>query len=1031
LMQMSTRPKTKSYSRFELLLDYVFRKYPSTIEKFVPYTLNFINEIDGVVKRYALYKSKGRIIGFSGHSEIKGGTGAIEIISPELALSILRSVYDELDPVSEAFLLKSFLTWQVFHENAHSHGPPYVTDKNFLYFLFGVTGLGTKRFLLSEKLVEKDDFFVPPLRPGEINTIINKVSDMFIDMYAQHMMKNLIVKVDASHLIATYEFLYFLFPVENARRALEAVSLPDLMLAHVYGTDTRFKTGLVEFGYKLVDIARDTLKRDEWKSFTMFLNDPLIAIQGERLASMIADFEKIVLNYVLNGSLEGTGDFLMRFSTLSPLGQSIVLMGGLIGVEGIMKLIAKQQVEEYMRRAKYAPDAEAEIGNEKLDENEKDELREAQEKAMRTLQKLQKRLKQKMRNKQGTARKPAGASSSQDKQEQTSEKTNKNQQGQQGQQKQEKQAGGRNSKKTEQQTAKNGSGTKQCPNSTAGDRTGESTGEGASQEQAGEGNSGRKQSQHRSGGRSKSRGKGGNQQDDQQTGAGRRPEESPDNNGGSGNSSEEAGSGKETGREEERKAGGGEESREDEEQTGRKTGSGKSKDENGEENNEEDSGGSRSREEQEKHGDGSAGREEDKKEQDGDEEKSETGPDRNGKDRNREQENGDEGSGKDEETGEDGSRKEDRSNEAGESSSESMRHGKESERENGDSTPDFYGGNVDGYARIEDDSEEPEERKIVEIDVQTAKGFLAGKKWTEIFVFSRKMLSKEARIFFAKHLLKPELYIPKPKFRYKGHIDVRKYDYIVRQGQVRPESLPLYKKHGDVRFVETRDISYRTTLVPADVGLAGLPSKITIVLDESGSTTYNAEFNLKFAGANLEMTVFDAETISVISLLYHTRNLARQAGHPDNVRVDLYRFSDQVLPVEFNRLRDGYEYIASLGNDSKLPIMGGGTNLDQAVREAVQSHVDGLYNFFIVVTDAVIDARMAQDVVQMINSNVRRSPVIFIIINSRVQEQIENILREIEKKDKRRRRVVVVRNAEDYKDVEKAVEDIIRNTLFR
>ena len=1028
-MRMSTtKPKTRNLSKFELILDYTFRKYPPTTDKFIQHVPSFVNEIHEIVKRYVFYKSKGRIVGFSANSHIKRGTGAIEIISPDLALSILRSVYGKLDPASEAFLLKSFLSWQVFHENGHSHGPPYVTDKSYMYFLLGFTGLGTKRFLLRRRLIEKDDFFVPPLTPGEINMITNMVSDMYIDMYAQQVMRNLTVKVDARKLIANYEHLHSMMPEQaEGHRMMEVVSLPELMLAHVYGADTEHKTKLVEFGYRLVDIARNSLRRDGWRSFTAFLKDPLAAVQGEDIASMIADFEEMLLDYVFDGNLEGTSEFLTRFARLSPLGQATVLMGGFIGVYGILKLIIKEKIEEHMQKMPFSMDAELEIGNEKLDENEKDELKDMHAKAKRTLQKLQKKLKQKMGNQQGRAQKKTGSSSSKSGQEETPEKTNTNKQGQQEQQEQ---AGGSKTGKACKQAAPR-SGSKQSSASQSsasqsGSKTDE-TGESSEQEQGGDGSSGRRHEQKRSGRSGGSREETGSRRDDQQEGGGSSTgktgsgEEEEEKEGGSGkeNEKKERGSGKE----EEKESGGGEDgSRETEKRKDGKTGRGKDKEESGD-GNERRAGGESGNKDEEKDEAGSGGSGKRK-----DEDRDGTGSGRSDKSENVEREDGDESTGKEK----DGSREKGQDKESDRTGEK--REEQEENRNRQDRTgrpgPE-YGDGTESYTRIEDDSEEPEKRETVEIDIRTAKGFLAGKKWTEILVFSRQWLSKDARIFFAKHLLKPELYIPKPKFRYKGHIDVKKYDYVVRQGQVRPESLPLYKKHGDVRFIETRDITYRTILVPADIGLAGLPSRITIVLDESGSTTAVAGFNLKFAGAPIRMTVFDAETIPVISLLYHTRNLARQAGHPDNARVVLFRFSDEVRPVEFDRLRDGYEYIASLGSDKKLPIMGGGTNLDRAVRDAVRTHIDDRFNFFVVVTDAEIDVKMAEDVVQMINSNVRRSPVIFIVINSQVDKRIEEILREIEERDKRRRRVIVVRDAEDYKSIEKAVEDIIRNTLFR
>lgn len=191
-----------------------------------------------------------------------------------------------------------------------------------------------------------------------------------------------------------------------------------------------------------------------------------------------------------------------------------------------------------------------------------------------------------------------------------------------------------------------------------------------------------------------------------------------------------------------------------------------------------------------------------------------------------------------------------------------------------------------------------------------------------------------------------------------------------------------------------------------------LPSHITVIIDESGSTIENTDILSPIAGRVTK--VYDVERTIAMALLY---NVIRLGG--SSVKTALYRFSNNV-DIMKSTARDVYEWLATIV-ERRHELMMGDTNIEKAVADALENHIDSPKNYFVLITDMLIYINQAVEIRRMMTSKLRRSPILIISINNPAPMVIEELDRD------KLIAVASVLNLRDLEKVERAIAKLAKN----
>jgi hypothetical protein len=191
-----------------------------------------------------------------------------------------------------------------------------------------------------------------------------------------------------------------------------------------------------------------------------------------------------------------------------------------------------------------------------------------------------------------------------------------------------------------------------------------------------------------------------------------------------------------------------------------------------------------------------------------------------------------------------------------------------------------------------------------------------------------------------------------------------------------------------------------------------LPSHITIIIDESGSTSSDTDILSPIAGRITK--VYDVERTIAMALLY---NVIRLGG--SNMKTTLYRFSDNV-DIMKSTARDVYEWLATIV-ERKQGLMMRGTNIEKAVADALENHIDSPKNYFVLITDMLIYIDQAVEIRRRMTSKLRESPILIISINNPAPAVIEELNRD------KLIAVASVLNLRDLEKIERAIAKLAKN----
>jgi len=195
-----------------------------------------------------------------------------------------------------------------------------------------------------------------------------------------------------------------------------------------------------------------------------------------------------------------------------------------------------------------------------------------------------------------------------------------------------------------------------------------------------------------------------------------------------------------------------------------------------------------------------------------------------------------------------------------------------------------------------------------------------------------------------------------------------------------------------------------TTIGDKKETTSATPSNITILIDESGSTS--AFKDILSPITNMIITIFDIERAITMAILINTMN---EGG--ENTPVNLVRFSTNTI-TEKHTVKSAYERI----KNNTEPMMEE-TDIISAVKTAVEMHKDANENYFILLTDMNIDDLQAKYITEKLKS-IKKSPLMLLIVGEELPEELNTL----------KRRNTAIINIKDYKDFKK-IEDAIRTLL--
>lgn len=187
----------------------------------------------------------------------------------------------------------------------------------------------------------------------------------------------------------------------------------------------------------------------------------------------------------------------------------------------------------------------------------------------------------------------------------------------------------------------------------------------------------------------------------------------------------------------------------------------------------------------------------------------------------------------------------------------------------------------------------------------------------------------------------------------------------------------------------------------------GIPDRVTIIMDESGSTLSETAVISPLVG--VDTTVYDVERVTVMSLLL---NILR---FDDQVPTTLVRFSDK-SEVEEGTVSDIYE---TLRNVDEGKLLFGGTRIVSAIEEGLKRHKDKPTNYFVLMTDMAITDYETETIKRLIREKITKSPVLVLAVNSPIPKSLEQLNKY------RNVAVVSVQSLADYPKLENAIKKMV------
>ena len=269
----------------------------------------------------------------------------------------------------------------------------------------------------------------------------------------------------------------------------------------------------------------------------------------------------------------------------------------------------------------------------------------------------------------------------------------------------------------------------------------------------------------------------------------------------------------------------------------------------------------------------------------------------------------------------------------------------------------------------------------------------------------REILSPKMADFVARRLLSTALLTSKTTFETVQRSGTIKVPWYRRpRGKIDPLSL-LKPSVLDWRV----QVSYSVPEYRRSKSLSvSVPDQITAIIDESGSTSSVTSILSPIVG--IDITVFDVERTTIMSLLY---NVLRFSDRP---KTTLIRFSSDVI-VEEGTVRDIYERLMNIQSSE---VTWGSTEIELAVSKGVEVHRDKPTNYFLLATDMEITESQARAIKRVILSEIRRSPVLVLAVNSDVPSTLTSLNRYPNIA------VVSVKSMADYPKLEEAIKKLAR-----
>lgn len=228
--------------------------------------------------------------------------------------------------------------------------------------------------------------------------------------------------------------------------------------------------------------------------------------------------------------------------------------------------------------------------------------------------------------------------------------------------------------------------------------------------------------------------------------------------------------------------------------------------------------------------------------------------------------------------------------------------------------------------------------------------------------------------------------------------------YKSPRGHIDPYSI-IKSQRGFLDWEVSDEVDYYS--YKYEYNTSSAPEHFTAVMDISGSTLSGSSILLPFVG--MDTTIFDTERAIVLSLM----KLTKRYGD-ERTRASVYLFEDYVSSFE-GKID---EMINLLINKKGVISPGGGTNIIVAVKKALEKHKDAWNNPFMIITDLAITKNEEKEIYNLLISELKRSPLIIIIIGEEKPTYLEKLNRE------ELSAVVTINTLNDLKKLEKAMKKI-------
>lgn len=230
--------------------------------------------------------------------------------------------------------------------------------------------------------------------------------------------------------------------------------------------------------------------------------------------------------------------------------------------------------------------------------------------------------------------------------------------------------------------------------------------------------------------------------------------------------------------------------------------------------------------------------------------------------------------------------------------------------------------------------------------------------------------------------------------------------YLRPTGKLDPKTLVLPSILDWKVFVKRQVPEFKKSGTP----IVGVPGWITVVIDESGSTTDLVGVLAPLISTST--TAYDVERVTAMALLRNVMKI------DSKVPTTLVRFSSRV-EIEEGTVENIYDWLKN-ANTKDLMLMG--TEIVAAVGEALKRHKDKTANYFLVLTDMQISDQDAVIMSKMIEETLRQSPTLILAVNAEIPEPLKNLNKH------RNIAAVSVTTVSDYSKLEEAIRKLLIST---